>query len=48
LPAGISEDDVSQLVAITGKPREMAVMALQLAQGNLDMACSIIFEGLSL
>jgi len=45
LPAGVDEEAVSTLVGITGKPRELVVQALQLTQGNADMACSLLFEG---
>jgi len=47
LPPGVSEDDLSQLVAITSKPREHCLLALVLAEGKVDVACSIIFEGLT-
>ena len=40
----MSNDDISQLMAISGKPREVCVMALILGQGNVEMACSVIFE----
>lgn len=39
---------MSTLVAITNKPRDLCVMALQLTQGNADMACSVLFEGLDM
>ena len=44
----MTEDGVSTLVAITNKPREACIIALQLTQGNADMACSILFEGLDM
>lgn len=48
LPPGVTEDAVSTLVAITNKPRDLCVMALQLTQGNADMACSVLFEGIDM
>ena len=47
LPPGVDEEAVSTIVGITGKPREMAIQALQLTQGNADMACSLLFEGVT-
>lgn len=38
---------MSTLVGITGRDRNICVQALQVTQGNLDLACSLIFEGVS-
>ena len=47
LPAGVSEESVSTLVAITNKPRDLCIQALQMTQGNADLACSILLEGIN-
>lgn len=43
----MDEEAVSTLVAITSKPRELCIQALQMTQGNADVACSLLLEGLS-
>lgn len=48
LPAGVDEESVSTIVAITNKPREQCIQALQLARGNADLACSLLMEGVDL
>lgn len=41
-------ESVSTLVAITGKPRELCIQALQMTQGNADVACSLLLEGINM
>lgn len=48
LPAGVDEEAVNQLVGITAKDRAQCIKALQLARGNADLACSLLFEGVDL
>lgn len=48
LPPGITEDALSQVVAITCKPRDQCILALVLSRGSPDMACSLLFEGVDL
>ena len=48
LPAGVDEESVSTIVAITNKPRDQCIQALQLARGNADLACSLLMEGVDL
>ena len=47
LPAGVDEEAVSTLVAITSKPRDLVVQALSMAQGNADLACTLLLEGIN-
>ena len=46
LPEGVTEDAVGMLVAASGKPREMVIQALAMAQGNGDLAFTILLEGI--
>ena len=43
----MDEEAINTLVGITGKDRDRCIQALQVTQGNLDMACSLLFEGVS-
>ena len=48
LPAGLDEEALSTLVAITGRPRDLCVQALMMTQGNADLACSLLLEGVNM
>ena len=48
MPPGVDEDGINTLVGITGKPRDQCIRALQIARGNADLACSLLFEGVDL
>lgn len=48
LPAGVDEEALSTLFAITGKPRDQCIQALQLAHGDADLACTLLLEGVDL
>ena len=39
---------MSTLFAITGKPRDQCIQALQLARGDADLACTLLLEGVDL
>lgn len=44
----MNEESINTLVGISGKSREECVLALIVTQGNLDMACSLLFEGVDM
>ena len=48
LPPGVDEEAVSTIVAITGKPRDQCIQALQLSRGDADLACTLLLEGVDL
>ena len=39
------EAKITELISITGRPREMCVQALSAAGGNADIACEILLSG---
>jgi hypothetical protein len=46
LPPGVTEDDLSTLVGITSKPRELCLTILAMTK-NLEVACQLILEGVT-
>jgi hypothetical protein len=44
----VTDSNIGDLMSITGRTRDDWVGALVLTQGNLEMAASVLFEGLTL
>jgi hypothetical protein len=44
--APVNEETLQTLIAISGKPRDLCVRALQATQGNPDVAFELLMSGL--